>query len=94
MALRSGPCGEGAATAQLDPRRAVAEQMKKHRLPRPRTFGGRLDVDHAIGPVSRWMERYGPLSGDIRDWKLIRGWAQDIANELTTERSPRRESND
>ena len=92
--FQSGPCGEGAATEQLDPPRAVAKQMKKHRLPRPRTFGGRLDADHAIGPVSRWMGRDGLLSGDFRDWKLIHGWGQDIANELTTERSPRRERND
>jgi menaquinone-dependent protoporphyrinogen oxidase len=88
--FQSGPCGDGAATEQLDPPRAVAKQMKKHGLPKPRTFGGRLDVEHAIGPVSRWMGKDGPLSGDFRDWKLIRGWAQDIANELTTVRSPRR----
>jgi menaquinone-dependent protoporphyrinogen oxidase len=88
--FQSGPCGEGAATEQLDPPRAVAKQMKKHGFPKPRTFGGRLDVEHAIGPVSRWMGQDGPLSGDFRDWKLIRGWAQDIANELTAEPTPRR----
>ncbi len=32
----------------------------------------------------------GPLPGDFRDWKLIRGWAQNIANELTAEQTPRR----
>ena len=88
--FQSGPCGEGAETEQLDPPRAVAKQMKKHGLRSPRTFGGRLDVEHATGPLSRWMGKDGPLSGDFRDWKLIRKWAQDIANELTTERSPRR----
>ena len=25
----------------------------------------------------------GPLSGDFRDWKLIRDWALEIAEELT-----------
>jgi hypothetical protein len=56
-----------------------------------RTFGGWLDIEHAIGPVGRRMGKDGLLSGDFRDWKLIRGWVQDVANELTTERSPRRE---
>jgi menaquinone-dependent protoporphyrinogen oxidase len=90
--LQSGPCGPGAETEQLDPPKGVAKQMRKHGLPRPRTFGGRLDVEHAVGPVSRWMGEKGPLSGDFRDWKQIRGWAQDIANELTAEKTPRRES--
>ena len=90
--FQSGPCGEGAETEQLDPPRAVAKQMRKHGLPRPRTFGGRLDVEHAVGPVSRWMGEGGPMSGDFRDWKLIRGWAQDIARELSADQAPRRAS--
>ena len=90
--FQSGPCGEDAATEQLDPPRAVAKQMRKHGLPRPRTFGGRLDVEHAIGPVSRWAGAAGPLSGDFRDWKLIRGWAQDVAKELMADQSPREAS--
>ena len=81
--FQSGPCGPGAETEQLDPPRAVAKQLRKHGLPRPHTFGGRLDVEHAIGPVSRWMAADGPMSGDFRDWELIRGWAQGIAEELT-----------
>ena len=43
--FQSGPCGPGAETEQLDPPKSVAKQMKKHGLPRPRTFGGRLDPD-------------------------------------------------
>ena len=81
--FQSGPCGPGAETEQLDPPKSVAKQMKKHGLPRPRTFGGRLDPDHATGPVSHWMAAGGPLSGDFRDWDLIRGWAQEIAEDLT-----------
>jgi menaquinone-dependent protoporphyrinogen oxidase len=87
--FQSGPCGPGAESEQLDPPKTVARQMRKHGLPRPRTFGGRLDVEHAIGPVSRWMGEKGPLSGDFRDWKLIRSWAHEIAKELTAERTPR-----
>jgi hypothetical protein len=56
---QSGPCGEGAETKQVDPPRSVAKQMRKCGLPRPRTFGGRLDVEHAIGSVSRWLGTTG-----------------------------------
>jgi menaquinone-dependent protoporphyrinogen oxidase len=87
--FQSGPCGPGAETEQLDPPKAVARQMRKHGLPRPRTFGGRLDVEHATGPVSLWMGAEGPLSGDFRDWDLIRGWAQDIADELAADETPK-----
>ena len=87
--FQSGPCGEGAESEQLDPPKAVARQMREHGLPRPRTFGGRLDVEHATGPVSRWMGENGPMSGDFRDWKLIRSWADDIAKELTVDLTPR-----
>ena len=48
----------------------------------PVTFGGRLDVEHAVGPLSRWMGAKGPLSGDFRDWDRIRAWATDIADQL------------
>ena len=44
-------------------------------LSAPVTFGGRLDVEHATGPVSRWMGAEGPLAGDFRDWDRIRAWA-------------------
>jgi hypothetical protein len=43
-------------------------------------------------PVSRWMGEEGPLSGDFRDWDLIRGQAQDIVDELTGVQTPRRAS--
>jgi menaquinone-dependent protoporphyrinogen oxidase len=87
--FQSGPCGPGAESEQLDPPKGVAKQMSKHGLPRPRTFGGRLDVEHAIGPVSRWMGEKGPLSGDFRDWEQIRRWAQEIGKELTAAAAPR-----
>ena len=51
-------------------------------LPAPVTFGGRLDLEHATGPVSRWMGAEGPLAGDFRDWDRIRAWATDIAGQL------------
>jgi hypothetical protein len=70
----------------------VAKQMRKHGLPQPRTFGGRLDVEDATGAVSRWMRDEGALPGDFRDWDQIRGWAWGIASQLTTEQIARRAS--
>jgi menaquinone-dependent protoporphyrinogen oxidase len=46
------------------------------------TFGGRLDPEHATGPISRWMAAEGPLAGDFRDWTRIRAWAAAIAQTL------------
>jgi menaquinone-dependent protoporphyrinogen oxidase len=62
--------------------KAVERVTARHGLFGPVTFGGRLDIDHAIGPVSRWMSAEGPLSGDFRDWDRIRAWASDIAHQL------------
>jgi menaquinone-dependent protoporphyrinogen oxidase len=80
--FHSGPCGEGAREEQVPVPKAVARAIAAHGLPGPVTFGGRLDIDHAIGPVSRWMSAEGPLSGDFRDWNRIRAWASDIAHQL------------
>jgi menaquinone-dependent protoporphyrinogen oxidase len=80
--FHSGPCGEGASDEQVQPPKAVKRIVARHELPTPVTFGGRLDIDHATGPVSRWMSAEGPLSGDFRDWVRIRGWAAEIAHQL------------
>ena len=80
--FHSGPCGEGAGEEQVPAPKAVERVIARHGLSGPVTFGGRLDIDHAIGPVSRWMSAEGPLSGDFRDWDRIRAWASDIAHQL------------
>ena len=80
--FHSGPCGEGAREEQVPAPKAVARATAAHGLPGPVTFGGRLDIDHALGTVSRWMSAEGPLSGDFRDWNRIRAWASDIAHQL------------
>jgi menaquinone-dependent protoporphyrinogen oxidase len=80
--FHSGPCGEGARDEHVQAPRAVKRVIARHGLSAPVTFGGRLDVDHATGPVSRWMSAEGPLSGDFRDWNRIRTWASDIAHQL------------
>jgi menaquinone-dependent protoporphyrinogen oxidase len=89
--FHSGPCGEGARDEQVQAPKAVERVVVSLGLTAPVTFGGRLDIDHAIGPVSRWMGAKGPLSGDFRDWDRIRAWAAEIAHQLdpaTTGRQP------
>ena len=80
--FHSGPCGEGAREEQVEPPKAVARVIMSSGLPAPVTFGGRLDTEHATGPLSRWMSAEGPLSGDFRDWERIRAWASDIGRQL------------
>jgi menaquinone-dependent protoporphyrinogen oxidase len=80
--FHSGPCGEGAREEQVQAPKAVERVIGSLGLPAPVTFGGRIDVEHATGPVSRWMGAEGPLSGDFRDWDRIRAWATDIAHQL------------
>ena len=80
--FHSGPCGEGARDEQVQAPKAVERVIVPLGLSAPVTFGGRLDLDQAIGPVSRWMGAEGPLSGDFRDWDRIRAWAFEIAHQL------------
>jgi menaquinone-dependent protoporphyrinogen oxidase len=80
--FQSGPCGEGAREEQVPAPKAIARVIARRGLADPVTFGGRLDTEHAIGPLSRWMGAAGPLSGDFRDWERIRGWASEIAHQL------------
>jgi menaquinone-dependent protoporphyrinogen oxidase len=80
--FHSGPCGEGAGDEQVRAPKVVERVIVPLGLSAPVTFGGRLDLEHATGPVSRWMGAKGPLSGDFRDWDRIRAWAADIARRL------------
>jgi menaquinone-dependent protoporphyrinogen oxidase len=80
--FHSGPCGEGARDEQVPAPKAAERVIGRFALSAPVTFGGRLDVEHAVGPLSRWMGAEGPLSGDFRDWDRIRAWAKDIARQL------------
>jgi menaquinone-dependent protoporphyrinogen oxidase len=80
--FHSGPCGEGARDEQVPTPKAVERVIVPLGLAAPTTFGGRLDPEHATGPLSKWMAAEGPLSGDYRDWDRIRAWASDIAHQL------------
>lgn len=81
--FHSGPCGPGAQSEQIAPTRSIARMAEHMGAEPPQTFGGRLDSAHATGPLSRWMAARGPLSGDFRDWDLIRAWARRVAADLT-----------
>ena len=80
--FHSGPCGEGAYDEQVRTPKAIERVIGPLGLRAPVTFGGRLDPEHATGPLSKWMSADGPLSGDFRDWDRIRAWASDIAHQL------------
>lgn len=80
--FHSGPCGEGAHDEQVRTPKALERVIGPLGLRAPVTFGGRLDPEHATGPLSKWMSADGPLSGDFRDWDRIRAWASDIAHQL------------
>jgi menaquinone-dependent protoporphyrinogen oxidase len=87
--FHSGPCGEGAREEQVQAPKAVARVITSSGLPSPVTFGGRLDAEHATGPLSKWMSAEGPLSGDFRDWERIRAWASDIGHQLNQAKAER-----
>ncbi len=80
--FHSGPCGEGAEAEQLSAPGGVRRLLAAHGLRQPITFGGRLDQQHATGPISSWMGAAGPLAGDFRDWRRIDAWAAQIAEQL------------
>jgi len=86
--FHSGPCGEGAESEQVAPPPGVAKRAARIGAAPPMTFGGRLETEHATGPISRWMATNGPLSGDFRDWARIRAWAAGIAEGLRSTTPP------
>jgi len=83
--FQSGPCGEGARTEQSPVQGKVTKLAARIGCPAPVTFGGRLTVETATGPISKWMATGETLAGDYRDFDRIRSWADSIAEELTIE---------
>ena len=80
--FQSGPCGEGARTEQSPVQGKVRRLAAQIGCEPPVTFGGRLTVETATGPISTWMATGPTLAGDFRDFDRIRGWADSIAEEL------------
>ena len=87
--FQSGPCGTGADAELVETNRRVAHLTRQIGAEELQTFGGRLDRDHARGPLSDWMAS-GALAGDFRDWDAIERWADHIASsvQLISARTP------
>jgi menaquinone-dependent protoporphyrinogen oxidase len=81
----SGPVGRAAAHAPSEPPEirdlTASVQAKDHR-----TFAGALDrrtVEVSdLGFGERFIARRFVPEGDFRDWRLIEGWADEIADAL------------
>lgn len=80
--FQSGPTDPDTDTSTPWPVRRLQATLGAHQP--VMTFGGRLDTEHANGPVARWMARSAELCGDARDWDAIREWANHIRNTLAT----------
>jgi menaquinone-dependent protoporphyrinogen oxidase len=83
--FQSGPCGEDARTEQTAVQGKVARLAAQIGCLPPVTFGGRLSVETAMGPISKWMASGPPLAGDYRDFDRIHSWADAIGEELRIE---------
>jgi menaquinone-dependent protoporphyrinogen oxidase len=75
----SGPLDDSAARNELPPIAQVERLMTWIGARGHRTFGGRLLPD-AKGFIARMMAKH--RSGDWRDPRLIRTWAEEIAEAL------------
>jgi menaquinone-dependent protoporphyrinogen oxidase len=81
----SGPLGAQKPPAPVDPKEEEwllkSTGARAHRI-----FPGRLDPNE-LGHVERLVARIVNVSGDFRDWEVIRNWAREIAAELESIRS-------
>jgi menaquinone-dependent protoporphyrinogen oxidase len=81
--FHSGPLGPEVAV-QKAPRK-VRELAARIGAEEPKTFGGRLTPQTAVGFLARKMAN-GPMAGDRRDWEEIDRWAHSIAEHLVAAR--------
>lgn len=79
--FQSGPCGAGFDLDAVRIPRAVRRLSRRIGSAPTATFGGRLERARATGRLSRWMAT-GDLSGDFRDWELVRSWTATIVLQL------------
>ena len=82
----SGPLDSTATAHEIPPVRNVTRILNRLHARGHATFGGRLSP-YANGFPASAMARTN--AGDWRDWDQIRGWANQIGNELA--KLPRRE---
>ncbi|MCU1467559.1 MAG: flavodoxin [Actinomycetia bacterium] len=76
----SGPLDPSAAEHNIPPVGQVRSLMDRVGSRGHATFGGRLPADAKGFPASAMAKE---LSGDWRDAEQIRGWADEIVDELT-----------
>ncbi|GGU50528.1 flavodoxin [Lentzea flava] len=81
--FHSGPLG----TEQVPQRapRKVRDLAARIGADEPKTFGGRLTPQTAVGFFAKKMAN-GPMAGDYRDWDEIELWAYEIAQQLVSAR--------
>ncbi|WP_329331789.1 flavodoxin [Streptomyces sp. NBC_00663] len=79
----SGPLDASASEKDIPPVPGVRRAMTRLDARGHVTFGGCL-VEGAEGRIARMIVRKGK-GGDFRDFALIEEWAQNIADELTTD---------
>lgn len=78
----SGPLGRENPQPRDDPA-SLAAPLGDVRVMEHRVFVGKLDFE-TLGLPERLLARaVRAPEGDFRDWKEIRGWAHEIAREIT-----------
>jgi menaquinone-dependent protoporphyrinogen oxidase len=85
--FQSGPTGPATERSPTATPRAVRHLCQQIGLAEPVTFAGNLDHSRAKGWLARWVSK-GDLAGDFRDWDLVRGWADAIADQLVADHAP------
>jgi menaquinone-dependent protoporphyrinogen oxidase len=78
--FESGPTGDIAERRHESPA-AVIRLAEEIGSPPIKVFGGNLDPDRAATPLARWVAN-SDMAGDYRDWEQIRGWADEVADQL------------
>ncbi len=81
----SGPLDDSATTADIPPVSQVTKLMDRIGARGHATFGGRLEPDVTGFMASKVAAR---SSGDFRDEQHVARWADSIAAQLHTERTP------
>ena len=80
--FHSGPIGPHADQLQAMPRK-VSRLARQIGANPAMTFAGMLEPKTAKGFLARRMAATD-LAGDVRDWDLIRAWAQDVATVISS----------
>jgi menaquinone-dependent protoporphyrinogen oxidase len=77
----SGPVGN---PSLHDGPQDLADLMESSGARGHRMFGGRLDSDDLDRQEREIVAELGVEGGDYRDWAAVRGWAEQVAEELAS----------